>query len=110
MSMSLTGWLRPGRAVLRMEGRDGRQVLQDVVTNSVDPLAPGRAVYAALLTPQGKYLFDFFLVDPGDGSVLIDAAEDRAEALMRRLSMYCLRRDARLKPEPSLSVALAWPG
>ncbi|MEO0820800.1 MAG: folate-binding protein [Pseudomonadota bacterium] len=110
MSMSLTGWLRPGRAVLRMEGGDGRQVLQDVVTNSVDPLAPGRAVYAALLTPQGKYLFDFFLVDPGDGSVLIDAAEDRAEALMRRLSMYCLRRDARLNPEPSLSAALAWPG
>ena len=105
----LVGRVAPERAVLRMAGADARTVLQGVVTNDVERLAPERAVYAALLTPQGKYLFDFFLLEDGQ-DVLIDIAADRAEALAKRLKMYCLRRDARLAPEPGLGVALVWPG
>ncbi|MEO1469783.1 MAG: folate-binding protein [Pseudomonadota bacterium] len=104
------------RAVLAMTGSAVRTVLQDVVTADVAPLAPGRAVYAALLTPQGKYLFDFFLLDgrgregaglaglPED-AVLVDVAADRAEALAKRLTMYCLRRDARMAGPVALGVA-----
>jgi len=103
------GRVAPERAVLSMGGADARAVLQSVVTNDVDQLAPGRAVYAALLTPQGKYLFDFILVEAGD-RVLIDVAAPRAEALMRRLKMYCLRRDVVFEPEGETGVAQAWPG
>ena len=103
----LQGFVDPGRAVLRMAGADVRDVLQNVVTNDLDRLAPGRAVYAALLTPQGKYLFDFLLVEGPDGTLLIDTAADRAEALAQRLRMYCMRRDARLTGEAGLGVALA---
>lgn len=102
------GFVDGDRAVLRMTGAAARDVLQGVVTNDVTKLAPGRAVYAALLTPQGKYMFDFFLLDGGDG-VLIDVARDRAEALGQRLKMYCLRRDAKVDGESGLGVALAWP-
>jgi tRNA-modifying protein YgfZ len=102
------GFVDQGRAVLRMTGGAARDVLQGVVTNDVDRLKPGRAVYAALLTPQGKYLFDFFLLD-GEDAIMIDVARDRAEALGHRLKMYCLRRDARVDGESGLGVALLWP-
>ena len=101
------GFVDRGRAVLRMVGRDAREVLQGIVSNDMSRLAPGRAVYAALLTPQGKYLFDFFLLGGPEGSVLIDVAADRAAALAQRLRMYCLRRDARVE-ETGLGVAVLW--
>ncbi len=111
----LQGFVDGGRTVLRMEGAAARDVLQSVVTNDVGRLAPARAVYAALLTPQGKYLFDFFLVDAGEAgageaALLIDVAADRAEALAQRLRMYCLRRDARVTGPAALGVALVWGG
>ena len=70
----LRGFVDETRTVLRMTGADARAVLQNVVTNDVDRVGLGRAVYAALLTPQGKYLFDFFLLEAPDGAVLIDVA------------------------------------
>ena len=78
-----------------------------MVSNVVEGLGEGGAVYVAILAPQGKYLFDFLLVADG-ADVLIDTAADRAEALAKRLKMYCLRRDASLAPEPGLSVVLLW--
>ncbi len=106
----LQGFVDLGRSVLRMAGADVRDVLQNVVTNDIARLAPGRAVYAALLTPQGKYLFDFLLLEGPDGALLIDCAADRAEALAQRLRMYCLRRDAAVTGETGLVVALVWGG
>ena len=98
----LQGFVDDRRAVLRMTGSDTRAVLQNVVTNDVDQVRPGWAVYAALLTPQGKYLFDFFLLEAPDGAILIDVAADRAAGLAQRLRMYCLRRDAHVEAETDL--------
>jgi folate-binding protein YgfZ len=85
------------RAVLRVSGPDARDFLQGLVTNDVRRLDAG-PVYAALLSPQGKYLFDFFLVPEGD-DVLVDVKADRAAALAQRLGMYRLR--ARVSIEPA---------
>jgi tRNA-modifying protein YgfZ len=75
--------------ILRLSGPDARDFLQGLVTNDVSKLADG-LVYAAMLTPQGKYLADFFLV--ADGSdVLLDVPEPLADMLAQRLSMYKLR-------------------
>jgi hypothetical protein len=106
----LAGRPAPERACLRMTGADARTVLQGVVTNDVERVGTQGAVYAALLTPQGKYLFDFFLVADGPEDVLIDVTADRAEALAKRLKMYCLRRDARIAPAGDVSVLQLWPG
>jgi hypothetical protein len=84
-----------GRAVIRVSGRDRESFLQGLVTNDVRRLRDG-AVYAALLTPQGKYLADFFLVADGD-SILIDMADALAEGLMKRLLLYRLRSDVRIE-------------
>lgn len=96
------------RGVLRFAGADARAVLQGVVTNDVDKVKPGIAVYSALLTPQGKYLSDFFLIDGGEGAILIDVSVEQAASLAQRLKMYALRRDAVLSVEQGCEIAVTW--
>jgi len=86
------------RRVVTVEGADSLTFLQGLVTNDVLRLgkAPG-IVWAALLTPQGKYLADFFIVRQGE-ALLLDLPEVVADATLRRLTMYRLRADVRLAP------------
>lgn len=91
------------RAVLRLSGPEARDFLQGLVTNDVRKLDAG-PVYAALLSPQGKYLFDFVLVPDGD-DVLVDVKADRAAALGQRLAMYRLRAKVAIAPA-GLGVAI----
>ncbi len=77
------------RKILRLSGADARDFLQGLITSDINKIDQG-LVYAALLTPQGKYLADFFLAADGD-DVLLDADGDQAEALIKRLTLYRLR-------------------
>lgn len=79
------------RTVMEITGTDARKFLQNLVSNDVNKLSDG-LVYTALLTPQGKYLADFFLVPWGD-AILLDVATPLAADLMKRLTMYRLRAD-----------------
>lgn len=97
------------RAVIAVEGGEARDFLQGLITNDVAQLAPGRGLYAALLTPQGKILFDF-LVAEGDGAVLIDCAAGQADALLKRLAMYRLRAKVGIAIRPQLSVYVGLSG
>lgn len=101
--MTTRGFHATGRAVLRLSGPDTRDFLQSVATNDVRGLDQG-PVYAALLTPQGKYLFDFFLLADGD-TVLLDVEGSRAQALTQRLSLYKLRAKVEIEPT-GLSVVI----
>jgi hypothetical protein len=76
------------RTVLRLSGADAHGFLQGLVTRD----AGGTLTYSALLTPQGKYLADFFLLDRGD-DILLDVKTDLAATVAQRLSMYRLRAD-----------------
>lgn len=84
------------RQVLRIGGKDRTEFLQGLVTNDLARAKDG-LVYAALLTPQGKYLADFFLQDTGE-AILLDVARDQAQALAQRLAMYKLRADVTIAP------------
>ncbi|GGG64857.1 aminomethyltransferase [Salipiger pallidus] len=77
------------RTVLRVSGPEAADFLQGLVTNDVKRLADG-LVYAALLTPQGKYRADFFLVPDGD-DILIDVDSAFAPDLLKALTLYKLR-------------------
>lgn len=79
------------RRTLLLTGADVTDFLQGLITNDVAGLDHGM-VYAAMLTPQGKYLADFFLVRQGDG-VMLDVAEELGDMLAQRLTMYKLRAD-----------------
>lgn len=91
------------RAVIALSGPEARAFLQGLVTNDVNAVAPGNPVYAALLTPQGKILFDFF-VHEADGVLLIDCRKAVREALVKRLGMYRLRAMLEIAPRDNLSV------
>jgi folate-binding protein YgfZ len=86
------------RRFLRLSGADAHSFLQGLVTNDVAKLAHG-AVYAAMLTPQGKYLADFFLIPWGD-AVVLDVDSSLADMLIQRLSMYKLRADVQIAEVP----------
>lgn len=88
------------RAVIRLWGEDVRGFLQGLVTNDVPS---DGAAYAALLTPQGKVLFDFFVWADGDDH-LIDCEAARVDALVKRLILYRLRRAISIAIDPALGV------
>src|SRR5215207_7060611 len=96
--------LLPDRGILAVSGPDRRPFLQGLVSNDVEKLASGRAVYAALLTAQGKYLHDFIMVEEGE-AIWLDAEAARLADLKRRLSMYRLRAKVELAERPDLAVA-----
>ena len=88
------------RAVVRLSGEDVRGLLDGLVSNSITGALP---VYAALLTPQGKVIADFIVWADAD-DLLLDVAADDAETLIRRLSMYRLRRAIIIVRDEALAV------
>lgn len=96
------------RGVIALTGEDRRQFLQGIITNDIEALAPGQPLYAALLTPQGKYLHDFFIVEDGD-RLLVDCEAARRADLIRRLMMYRLRAKAEITDlTDDLTVIARW--
>lgn len=83
------------RALIVIEGEEARGFLQAILTQDITRLSPERALYAALLTPQGKYLFDVFLAER-QGAILVDCEAARCGELLRRLMLYRLRAKATL--------------
>lgn len=92
------------RAVIRLspleEGEDLRGFVQGLVTNDVTGPLP---VWAALLSPQGKVLFDFLVWDSG-ADLLLDCAANQAEAFAKRLALYRLRRKIAIAVDPVVAV------
>lgn len=83
--------LLPDRALIRVSGEDVRGFLQGLVTQDVSAVRPDTPLWAGLLSPQGKALFDFILW-ADDADILIDCEAAQRDALIRRLSIYRLRR------------------
>ncbi|HSQ99759.1 MAG TPA: folate-binding protein, partial [Sphingomicrobium sp.] len=88
------------RAVIRLGGEDVRAFLQALVTSDVSGALP---VWAGLLTPQGKCLFDFMVWADGE-DLLLDCEADASDALIRRLTLYRLRRPIRIERDEGLAV------
>jgi folate-binding protein YgfZ len=99
----------PERAVIAVEGDDRVAFLQGLVSNDIETVRFGRAVWAALLTAQGKWLADFFVNTHGD-ALLLDCEATQVPMLIQRLSRYRLRMKASLRAEPTLHVYVAWGG
>ncbi|MDF1856244.1 folate-binding protein [Pseudooceanicola sp.] len=84
------------RQIYRITGADAREFLQNLVTNDMGRLERDGILYAALLTPQGKYLADFLLIRDGD-AILLDVDAALATGLLQRLNMYRLRADVQIE-------------
>lgn len=96
----------PGRAVISVQGPEAGHFLHNLLTADIDHLADGEAAYAALLTPQGKILFDMLVLRRGEGFLIDCAAGQRAD-LLRRLAMYKLRAKVEIAARDELVVAVS---
>ncbi len=100
MDDTTPGTMLADRALLRLAGDDVRGFLQGLLTNDVAGALP---VWAGLLTPQGKALFDMIVWSDGD-DILLDVERDQADPLARRLAMYRLRRAITIARDDALAV------
>jgi len=96
----------PSRALIAVSGPDWRSFLQGLITQDVETLQPGEARFAALLTPQGRLLWDLFVVGRAEGAWL-DVAAAHREAIVQRLSMYRLRAKVEIAAEEA-GVSAMW--
>lgn len=99
----------PARAVVEVSGEDRVGFLQGLVSNDVALAEPGRAVFAALLTPQGKWLADFFILTDGE-RLLLETEAAGAAAVAQRLSRFRLRSKVALRVAEEFAVHVAWGG
>ncbi len=97
----------PHRALVAVTGDDRASFLQGMISNDMRNTEAGRAMWAAFLTPQGKFLHEFFVV-PHRETVLLECERDRRDDLITRLSRYRLRAKVSLAPFDTLQVGVAW--
>jgi folate-binding protein YgfZ len=97
------------RSVIAIKGAEARSFLQGLISNDMAACAPGKGIYAALLTPQGKVLFEFFVTEH-DGRFLLDCAAVRAPELVKRLTFYRLRAKIDIALAVELRTAALWNG
>lgn len=100
----------PHRALIAVSGPDAEHLLQNVITTDLDTLAQGEAMGGALLSPQGKILFDFLISRLGSDGFRIDCRADIAADLARRLTMYRLRAKAEIVVLDQSVVQVRWQG
>ena len=81
------------RATLAIEGEDKIDFLQALTTNNIEKVSKEGIVYTAILSPQGKYLFDFFVFSLGNKEIFIDIHQSRAVAFKKFLEFYKLNSD-----------------
>ena len=95
------------RFIITVRGAEARSFLQGLISNDMADCSPGRGIYAALLTPQGKILFEFFVTE-NEGQFLLDCSSARAPELIKRLSFYRLRAKIEIALAVELRVAALW--
>lgn len=97
------------RGILTISGEDKRAFLQGLISNDIEKVTDETAIYAAMLTPQGKYLFDFMIAKQGE-RLLLEVEAGRLQALSQRLTMYKLRAKVDITDVSEDFKALALPG
>jgi folate-binding protein YgfZ len=101
--------LLPDRGLVEVRGPDAAVFLQDLVTNDVESIKPGEAIFAGLLTPQGKILCDFLIHMRDPEIYRLDCMRDQAETIVKRLSMYKLRAKVEIADRSGeLAIGAVW--
>ncbi len=96
------------RALITLAGPDAEHFLQNIVTVDLDALGAGEARPGALLTPQGKIVFDFLVSRDGQEGLVLECRADVADDFVRRLTLYRLRAKVDISKQDQASVAVSW--
>jgi folate-binding protein YgfZ len=98
----------PDRALVTVSGPEAEHFLQNLVTTDLAGLAQGEVKPGALLTPQGKILFDFLISHAADGGFLIECRADVVDDFIRRLTLYRLRARVEIRKQDQSLVSVSW--
>ncbi len=94
----------PNRGFLKISGSDRKTFLQGLITNDINLLEEQNCIYACLLSPQGKFMFDFFITEQ-NGTLLLECeGSERLTELKKILSMYALRAEIKIDTEDGIKV------
>ncbi|MDH5771707.1 MAG: folate-binding protein [Rhodospirillaceae bacterium] len=97
-----------GRGIIKISGPDAREFLQGLVSGDVNNVTANNAIWSAFLSPQGKYLYDFFIGEI-DGALVLDCERERLGGFLKKLSMFKLKAQVEISDETNnLSVFAAW--
>jgi len=93
------------RALLKIKGEDSKEFLQALVTNNINFISNEKSIYSALLSPQGKYLYDFFIFqDSKSNYLIIDCEKNSYQELMQKLNIYKLRSNVEINLQDRIDV------
>jgi hypothetical protein len=92
------------RTLLELEGDDSREFLQSLVTNDIDLISKEKSIYSALLSPQGKYLYDFFIFQNTNNNIMIDCEKNDQEELIQKLNIYKLRSKIEIRVNDKIDI------
>ena len=109
MTTTRSNWIAlSNRGIVALTGGDARQFLQALITNDVNRVSSSRSIYSALLTPQGKLIYDFFVVEKDD-ALLLDCNSGLLAGLIRHLGLYKLRANVKIEDHSHDWLVLALP-
>lgn len=105
--MVANGLILKDRSLLAVSGKDAQHFLQGLISGDIHKVTAEHCIYATMLTPQGKFLYDFFITAHDDG-YLLDVASSQREGLAKKLGFYKLRSQVQITPRDDLQVAALW--
>lgn len=98
------------RSVILVDGPDAEHFLQNILTTDLDQLGQGEVKPGALLSPQGKILFDFLISRSGESGFRLDCRSELADDFVKRLTLYKLRAKAEISKQDQVDIAVSWSG
>lgn len=97
------------RAIIEVSGQDSRKFLQGLITNDMDTLqASSSSLYACMLTPQGKFLFDMHITLVSDDRFFLDVEDSRQDELIKKMTLYKLRAKVDITKRSGLQIFTLW--
>ena len=94
------------RSIISVSGEDRKKFLQGLITNDINKVSENQAIYSLMLSPQGRFLYDFFIIE-NDQNLLLDCCSERADEILQKLSFYKLRSKVEIKKEDELLVMVS---
>lgn len=94
------------RSIISISGIDRKEFLQGLITNDINKVSENQAIYTFHLNPQGRFLYDFFIIENGE-KLLLDVLKEKEDDILKKFSFYKLRSKVEIAKEPDLVVAAA---
>ena len=97
----------PNRQIISISGDDKKTFLQGLITNDINQVNNKNAIYSLMLSPQGRFLYDFFIIQKND-TLLLDCNSNKIDEIIQKFSFYKLRSNIKIQKENNLSVAISF--